>query len=130
MTSASQTNETNGNRMVYDDYTQLMSTQSAQSYQPSQPVHSNIFIYRPPNNYCQYYVKCENFSNDLVIQSLNKIKACEIVPPSFINNYLNKTIHGIEIEQNMEQEQLAFTSDQEKNLEIHLSQYLSNYLLN
>jgi len=156
MTSASQTNETNGNRMVYDDYTQLMSTQSAQSYQPSQPVHSNIFIYRPPNNYCQYYVKCEKFSNDLVIQLLNKIKeniiqlkkneyiffyqqkynyqiyqiSCEIVPPSFINNYLNKTIHGIEIEQNMEQEQLAFTSDQEKNLEIHLSQYLSNYLLN
>jgi len=161
MTSAPQTS---GNRIVYDDYTQLMSLGSARSYQPPQqalfsqipPVHSNIFIYRPPNNYCQYYVKCENFSNDLVIQSLNKIKeniiqlkkneyiffyqqkynyqiyqiSCEIVPPSFINNYLNKTIHGIEIEQNMEQEQLAFTSDQEKNLEIHLSQYLSNYLLN
>src|SRR6266498_1423495 len=156
MTSAPQTS---GN-----GYDELMSIQSVQSYQPPQqaffsqfqPVHSNIFIYRPPNNHYQYYVKCEKISNDLVIQLLNKVKeniiklkkneyiffyqqkcnhqiyqvSCEIVPPSFINNYLNKNIYGIEIEQNMGQEGLVFTDDQEKNLELHLSQYLSNYLLN
>jgi len=56
--------------------------------------------------------------------------SCEIISPSFINNYLNKNIHGIEIEQDMEQELLTFTVDQGKNLELHLSQYLGNFLLN
>src|SRR6266542_406148 len=115
----------------------------------------NIFFYRPPKDHCQYYVSCKKISNNFVIELLNKGKenimqlkeneyiffykqkfndqiyqvSCEIVSPTFINNCLNN-IHGIVVEQNMEQEQLTFTVDQEKNLELHLSQYLSNYLLN
>ncbi|CAG8596845.1 4502_t:CDS:1 [Funneliformis mosseae] len=145
---------------------QADSMQSAPSYQPSQtnsfgnptiqrqPVHPNTFIYRPPNEYCQYHVICEKISNDLIIKLLRKENimrlkqneyvffyqqqcndqiyqvSCEIISPSFINNYLNKNIHGIEIEQNMGQEQLALTFDQGKSLELHLLQYLNNFSLN
>src|SRR6266542_1336955 len=112
----------------------------------------NIFFYRPPNSYFQYYVNCKKISIDFVIQLLNKGKEnimqlkenehiffyeqgcdnqiyqifCEIVSPSFINNCLNN-IHDIGI---IEQERLAFTADQKASLEHHLSQYLNNYLLN
>ncbi|CAG8695551.1 5160_t:CDS:1 [Funneliformis caledonium] len=119
-----------------------------------QPVHPNTFIYRPPNEYLQYHVSCEKISNDLIIKLLRKENimhlkqneyvffykqqcndqiyqvSCEIISPSFINNYLNKNIHGIEIEQNMGQEQLALTFDQGKSLELHLLQYLNNFFLN
>ena len=57
--------------------------------------------------------------------------SCEIASPLLINNYLNKNLLGIEFQrQNMEQENLEFTFDQKENLEIHLLQYLNNYLLN
>ncbi|CAI2168023.1 8672_t:CDS:1 [Funneliformis geosporum] len=123
---------------------------------PIQPVHSNTFIYRPPNDYCQYHVNCEKISNDLILQFLNKRKeiimqlkeneytffyqqqcnnqfyqiSCEIVSPSFINDWLNRNFLSIEIEQEMVQERLVFTFEQEKHLEIHLSQYLNNRVLN
>ena len=134
---------------------------SDQSYSPPQqilrPVHSNGFIYRPPGDYCQYYVYCKRISGDLLMQLLNDIRllnenvqckedeytffyrqqcdlqiyqiSCKIVSPSLINDCLNKNIYGIEMERNMQQENLVFTLDQEKNLEFHLSQYLSNYFL-
>ncbi|CAI2192529.1 7148_t:CDS:2, partial [Funneliformis geosporum] len=77
----------------------------------------------------QYHVSCEKISNELIIKLLNLLKenrmqlkqneyvffyqqqcndqiyqvSCEMVSPSLINNYLNKNIHGIEIE-NMGQE--------------------------
>ena len=55
---------------------------------------------------------------------------CEIVSPSSITNYLNENIYGINIQQNVEQEQLSFINEQRQYLELHLAQYLSNYLLN
>ncbi|CAG8508577.1 8331_t:CDS:1 [Funneliformis caledonium] len=126
---------------------------------PIQPVQFNTFFFRPPNDYYQYHVNCEKISIDLILQLLNKRKenimqlkenkyiffyqqrsnnqfyqfyqiSCEIVSPSFINDWLNKNIYGIEFEQNMVQEQFVFTLDQEKHLEIHLSQYLNNHFLN
>ena len=136
-----------------DDYAQ--SAQGRQSPQQNPSVHPNRFIYLSPNSYHQYFVECEKISNNFDIQLLNTIKenviqlkkneyiffyqqgynhhiyqvSCEIVAPFFINNCLNKNHYGIEIEQNVGQK-LVFTDDQEKNLELHLSQYLNNYLLN
>ncbi|CAB4485132.1 hypothetical protein RhiirA5_437967 [Rhizophagus irregularis] len=55
---------------------------------------------------------------------------CELVSPIAITNYLNENIYGIKLQQNMEQEQLSFIIEQKQNLEFHLTQYLSNYLLN
>ncbi|RIA91349.1 hypothetical protein C1645_822137 [Glomus cerebriforme] len=54
---------------------------------------------------------------------------CKLVSPSFITNYLNETFHGIELQQNMIQENLVFTLYQKENLEYHLIRYLSQYLL-
>lgn len=55
---------------------------------------------------------------------------CELVSPTAITNYLNENIYGIKLQQNMEQERLSFIIEQKQNLEFHLTQYLSNYLLN
>ncbi|CAB4395492.1 unnamed protein product [Rhizophagus irregularis] len=111
------------------------------------------FIYQPPNDIDIYHIKCEEIS----IQLLNEISSnvsninfnqneyfffyqqqndnriyqvvCEIVSPSFIINFLNKTIYGIEIEQNIGEE-LIFKFDQKENLKFCLIQYLNRFLLN
>ena len=56
------------------------------------------------------------------------IISCEIVSPSSITNYLNENIYGIK--PHVEQEKLSFIIEQRQYLELHLTQYLSNYLLN
>ncbi|CAB4441519.1 unnamed protein product [Rhizophagus irregularis] len=119
----------------------------------NQLVHPIKFIYRPPNDIYIYHVKCEEIS----IQLLNEISSnvsninfnqneyfffyqqqsdnrtyqvvCEIVSPSFIINFLNKTIYGIEIEQNIGEE-LIIKFDQKENLKFYLTQYLNHFLLN
>ncbi len=65
-------------------------------------------------------------------QSNNRIYQifCEIVSPSLIVNHLNRTIYGIEIEQNIGYEQLIFESNQKEELKFYLTQYLSYHLLN
>ena len=55
--------------------------------------------------------------------------SCEIVSPILVSNCLNEKF-GIDLQyQNME-EHLTFKLDQKENLEFHLKQYLSQYLLN
>ncbi|RIA91347.1 hypothetical protein C1645_805239 [Glomus cerebriforme] len=123
---------------------------------PTNLVHPNIFFYRPPNGFCHYYVNCKEISYDTVTYLLNKLKecniqsnenefifyyqqqydkrfyelSCEIVSPLLIDNCLNKNFLGIELQQNAAQEHLSFTFGQKENLEHHLKQYLSQYLLN
>ena len=127
------------------------------SEHPTLPVHPTTFYYRPPNDFCHYYVDCKEISYDAVIYLLNKLLkvsnaqsdgneciiyyqqqydnrvyqiSCEIASPRLINNCLNKNFLGVELQQqNVEQENLSFTLDQKENLEFHLLQYLSNYLL-
>ncbi|CAB4390906.1 unnamed protein product [Rhizophagus irregularis] len=107
-------------------------------------VHCNKFFYRPYNDFLNYHIKCEKVSLQLLNNSMqskaneyifyyqqqnnNQIYqiSCEIAS----SNYLNKKFYGIEIEPNMEQKQLVFTSDQQENLKFYLSQYLGNYLFN
>ncbi|GBC09889.1 hypothetical protein RclHR1_00920007 [Rhizophagus clarus] len=118
--------------------------------------HPTTFFYRPPNDFCHYYVNCREISYNIVECLLNKsLKennaqykengcifyyqqqpditfyevSCEIVTPLLINNCLNKNFLGIELQQNMEKEKLAFTFEQKENLEDYLKQYLSQYLL-
>ncbi|PKY60659.1 hypothetical protein RhiirA4_484613 [Rhizophagus irregularis] len=142
-------------------------TQTALNYQPSQQTsqitlaqiftHPNDFFYRPPNDFCHYYVNCKEICYDTVTHLLNKFLkerniqfnenecifyyqqqydnrfyqvSCEIVSPSLIDNFLNKNFLGIELQQNLNQEYLAFTFDQKINLEYFLKQYLSQYILN
>src|SRR5437016_785657 len=38
---------------------------------PIQPVHPSAFFYKPPNDICNYHIKCKEISLDLVIQLLN-----------------------------------------------------------
>ena len=129
---------------------------TARPEHPTLPVHPITFYYRPPNDFCHYYVDCKEISYDAVIYLLNKsLKvsdvqsneyeciiyyhqqhdnrvyriSCEIASPRLINNCLNKNFLGIELQQWAGQENLAFTLDQKENLEFYLSQYLSNYLL-
>ena len=124
---------------------------------PILPVHPTAFFYRPSNDFCHYYISCKEISYNTVGYLLNKsLKenniqsnkkecifyyqqqcnnrlyqvSCAIASPLLINNYLNKNLLGIEFQQlNMEQEDLELTFDQKENLEIHLLQYLNNYLL-
>ncbi|PKK58467.1 hypothetical protein RhiirC2_796248 [Rhizophagus irregularis] len=81
-----------------------------------------------------------NYSNNQFFGSDNNLSfqmnaeqaaavVCEIVSPSFIINFLNKTVYGIEIEQNIGEE-LIFKFDQKENLKFYLTQYLNRYLLN
>src|ERR1051325_6557417 len=35
-------------------------------------VHSTVFYYQPPNEFCHYYVDCKEISYDAVIYLLNK----------------------------------------------------------
>jgi len=125
------------------------------------PIHSNTFVFKPPNDFNNYNTECEKVSDDYVTELLNELYSsgsearnvyhlnenihvffyrqqydnqyfkitCEIVSPILINRYLNKNLHGIDFEQNEELEQLAFTLDQKKYLEFHLTKRLNNYLL-
>ncbi|GBB85689.1 hypothetical protein RclHR1_12170002 [Rhizophagus clarus] len=109
------------------------------------------FIYRPPNDLCIYHIKCEEISVQLLNDNVSNINfdqnvylfyyqqqsnnriyqiVCEIISPSFIVNFLNKTIYGIEIEQNIEREELTFKFDQKENLKFYLTQYLNRFSLN
>ncbi|RGB33392.1 hypothetical protein C1646_761747 [Rhizophagus diaphanus] len=119
--------------------------------------HPNDFFYRPSNDFCHYYINCKEICYDVVTHLLNKFSkerniqfnenecifyyqqqydnrfyqvSCEIVSPSLIDNCLNKIFLGIELQQNLNQDYLAFTFDQKINLEYFLKQYLSQYLLN
>ncbi|CAB4374308.1 unnamed protein product [Rhizophagus irregularis] len=133
-----------------------MQTSPQQTLQTATSFHPTIFFYRPPNEFCHYYVNCKEICYDTVAYLLNKsLKEnnvqsnenecifyykqqhdarfyqvlCEIVSPLLINNYLNKNFLGFEL-QNLEQEHLVFTINQKENLEYHLKQYLSLHLLN
>ena len=129
-------------------------------YQQNQfpPVHPTDFFYQPSNDFHHYYISCKEISYDTVGYLLNKsLKEhnvqsnkeecifyyqqqynnrlyqvlCVIASPLLINNCLNKHLLGIEFQQrNMEQKNLEFTLYQKENLELHLLQYLNNYLLN
>jgi hypothetical protein len=121
-----------------------------------QLIHPTIFFYRPPSDFYHYHIKCDEISNDTVAYLLNKsLKernvrsnenacifyyhqqynnrlyqiSCEIVSPLVINKCLSNKFLGIELQQNMEQENLALTFDQKEYLECHLRKYLSQYVL-
>ncbi|RIA97134.1 hypothetical protein C1645_814523 [Glomus cerebriforme] len=116
--------------------------------QLNQPVHINKFFYQPPNDPFNYHVECEKISLQLLNMSTQSKEyeysfyyqqqynkqiykiSCEIVCPSLINDCLNKYYYGVEIKQNMKQEQLAFTLYQKENLKFHLTLYLNHHLLN
>src|SRR5581483_8976471 len=142
-------------------------------YQPSQPTfqtsataqtdsensilpdHPTDFFYRPPQEFCHYYVKCKNISYDNVTHLLNKLKeqnvqfkeneyiffykqqhndqfyqiSCEMVSPILVNNCLNRNF-GIELQHRENaDEKLEFMPNQRANLERNLKQYLSQYSL-
>ncbi|CAB4494073.1 hypothetical protein RhiirA1_471140 [Rhizophagus irregularis] len=138
------------------DNTQTSPQQTLQTTLATTSFHSTIFFYRPPNDFCHYYVNCKEICYDTVTYLLNKsLKennvqsnenecifyhkqqhdarfyqvSCEIVSPLLINNCLNKNFLGFEL-QNSEQEHLVFTINQKENLEYYLKQYLSLHLLN
>ena len=115
--------------------------------------HPSVFFYRPPNEFCHYYVQCKEIPYDTIPcllgcsiqfndnefiffyrqQHKNRFYqvTCEIVTFLLINNCLNKYFLGIELQQDiMGQENLTFTASQKENLEYYLKQYLSQYLLN
>ena len=116
------------------------------------PIQPILFFYRPPNEFCHYYVQCKEIPYDTIPCLLGRSiqfndnefiffyrqqhnnqfyqVSCEIVPHLLINNCLNKNYLGIELQQDMGQEHLAFTFDRKIILEYHLKQYLSQYLLN
>ena len=125
----------------------------------SQPIHPAVFFYRPPSDFYHYRINCNEISYDTVVCLLKKLYndqanimqfkeneyiffyrqerdnrfyqvSCEIVSPLLVNNCLSKNFLGVEFEQNMEQEHLAFNFDQKEFLEFHLKQYLSQYILN
>jgi len=125
----------------------------------SRPVHPAVFIYRPPSDFYHYRINCNEISYDTIACLLKKLYndhenimqfkddeyiffyrqeydnrfykiTCEIVSPLLVNKCLSKSLLGIEFEQNMEQEQLSFTFDQKEFLELHLKNYLSQYILN
>ena len=118
----------------------------------TQPINPISFFYQPPNDLCNYRINCNEISFDTVIQLLNEPNninhnqndyiffyqqqceiyqiACEIVSPSLIINFLNRTVYGIEFEQNVVQEQLSFTFEHKENLKFYLTQYLSCHLYN
>jgi hypothetical protein len=132
-------------------------TQSKSQIASAQTIffHPTVFFYRPPNDFCHYYVSCKEISYDTVTCLLNKsLKennvqynenncifyyqqqhdtrfyqvSCEIVSPTLINNCLNENFLGIDF-QNSEQEHLVFTINQKENLEFYLKQYLGLHLL-
>jgi hypothetical protein len=106
-------------------------------------IHLNNFFYQPTNDILNYHIKCEKLSlhllnnptqskeNEFVFyyqqQNNNQFYqiSCKIASP----NYLNKLLYDVELDVNVEQERLVFTSDQKENLKLHLSRYLSRYLL-
>ncbi|PKY19082.1 hypothetical protein RhiirB3_432051 [Rhizophagus irregularis] len=116
-------------------------------------VHPIKFIYQPPNDIYIYHIKCKEISIQLLNEISNNVSninfnqneyfffyqqqndnrtyqvVCEIVSPSFIINFLNKTIYGIEIEQNIGEE-LIFKFDQKENLKFYLTQYLNRFSFN
>ena len=113
-------------------------------------VHPTVFYFRPPRDFYHYHVNCKEIPYNEIILVLNKSLNCKFhfngnenifFYQQQINNRiyqvsceivssltLNKSIYGIEIEQNFVQH-LAFTSDQKGNLKFHLTQYLRHYLL-
>jgi hypothetical protein len=130
-------------------------TQAAQPQLLSQQTpHINKFFYQPSNDFLNYHIECEKMSEDYITRLLNQpftimqLKennyrctffyrqhcnnqfyqiSCEIVSPSLINDCLNKSFYHAKIEQNMKQDQLAFTSSYQKdNLEDNLTTYLSH----
>src|ERR1051325_7305604 len=46
------------------------------------PVHPTAFYYRPPNDFCHYYVDCKEISYDAVIYLLNKSSRTNDVLPN------------------------------------------------
>ncbi|GBB95739.1 hypothetical protein RclHR1_02600008 [Rhizophagus clarus] len=107
-------------------------------------VHINSFFYQPSNDVLNYHIKCEKLSlqllnnpsqmkeNEFVFYYQQQINnqfyqiTCKIASP----DYLNKMLYDVELNQNVEQERLVFTSDQKDNLKLHLSRYLSCHLFN
>jgi hypothetical protein len=120
------------------------------------------FFYRPCNDFQIYHVVCkEKTSDELVSQLLNNCLysshylfsndlfvfyfqqpndkriyqiTCEMVPHSFILQYLNLNIYGIEIKQDehrqqqQQQRHQEFSDRHKENLEFHLKQLLFDYL--
>ena len=127
-------------------------TQINSSENQIKPVHPTVFFYRSPNESYHYYVQCKEIPYDTIPcllgrniqfndsefiffyrqQHNNRFYqvTCEVVPHLLINHCLNKYFLGIEIQQDMGQENLAFTAEQKENLEYHVKQRLSQYLLN
>ncbi|GBC04435.1 hypothetical protein RclHR1_05690003 [Rhizophagus clarus] len=119
-------------------------------------IHPTVFPFRPPNDFYHYYVICKEISIETVANLLNKSSkernvrsndyecvfyyqqqynnrlyqvSCEIISPLLVNKCLSKSFLGIELQQNMEQENLALTFGQKDHLECHLKKYLSQYVL-
>ena len=136
--------------------TQFPATQSPSLQQnPIQFIHPTKFFYRPLNDFCHYYVNCEIISHDNLEHLLNKLKeqniqsnenecifyysqqyndqfyqiSCEIVSPILVSNCLNEK-YGISLRYEEIDEHLTFKLGQKENLELHLKQHLSQYLLN
>ena len=151
----SQDNIHSNMQMQYQSSQPTFQTSTSAQTNSILPGHPTDFFYRPPNEFCHYYVKCKNISYDNVAYLLNKLKeqnvqsnengyifyymqkynnqfyqvSCEIVSPTLVNNCLNNNF-GINLQhqQNIE-ERLAFKLDQRANLECYLKQYLGQYLL-
>ena len=123
------------------------------SANPLQAVRLITFFYQPPNDFFIYRITTKEISLVVATQLLSEFNGninsyqnkyvfyqqivnnrvyqveCEIVLPSLIINFLNKSIFGIETyESNIEQELPTFTFNQKENLRFYLTQYLGRYL--
>ena len=151
---ASETQTDAYSQNLYDSVLQ-QEIQTHTHLRPNYHLHPMVFYYRPPNDLYYYDVYCKAISYNNVIYLLNNSLdegqlnenkysffyrqeynnqfyqiICEIVPSSSITNYLKRNIHENVIDQYMEDERLVFTFRQKENIKFHLTQYLSQYLLN
>ncbi|CAI2183737.1 8682_t:CDS:1 [Funneliformis geosporum] len=121
--------------------------------------HETVFYYRPNNDFQIYLVCCKEITlNELISQLLinylyspynndlysNELfvfyfqhpngqriyhVTCEMISHSNIVQYLNSNIYGIELKQSEQQPPLEFSNNHKQNLEFHLKQFLTDYLV-
>ena len=115
-----------------------------------QPVNHKFF-FQTPNDFCNYHIKCKEVLTGVAIQLLNEFIGNQLDINFNQNEYiffheqdnnkiyqvsreivsslvLNKSIYGVEEEQNVWQGPLVFTNNLKQNLKYYLTQHLCHLL--
>jgi len=119
--------------------------------------HKSTFYYRPNNDFQIYLVNCKEITfNELIFQLLNNYLysshnylysnnlfvfyfqhpndqriyqvASEMISHSMIVQYLNLNVYGINLNQSKQHQPMEFSNTHKQNLELHLRQFLIDYL--